>query len=112
QVEIVRQRMGLNEPVAMRYLIWVGGILQGDLGKSLQHGQAISAMVSGRLVNSAILGLLSLLIAAPLAIAIGIVAALRPGSRLDRCISGFAVGAYAVPEYVTGLLAILVFSIC
>jgi peptide/nickel transport system permease protein len=111
QVELVRQRMGLNEPVVIRYLTWVGGILHGNLGTSLQYGQAISSMVAGRLVNSAILGLVSLLIAAPLAIAIGTVAATRPGSLLDRCISGLAVGAYAVPEYVTGLIAILLFSI-
>jgi peptide/nickel transport system permease protein len=68
-------------------------------------------MLLGRLGNSAILGVLSLLIAAPLAIALGTLAAIRPGGLLDRCISGFAVGAYAMPEYVTGLLAILVFSI-
>jgi peptide/nickel transport system permease protein len=111
QVELVRQRMGLNEPVVIRYLTWVGGILHGNLGTSLQYGQAISSMVGGRLVNSAILGLVSLLIAAPLAIAIGTIAATRPGSLLDRCISGLAVGAYAVPEYVTGLIAILLFSI-
>jgi peptide/nickel transport system permease protein len=111
QVELVRQRMGLNEPLAMRYLIWIAGILHGNLGNSLQYGQTISSMVAGRLVNSAILGLLSLLIAAPLAIAIGTIAAMRPGGPLDRCISGLAVAAYAVPEYVTGLFAILLFSI-
>jgi peptide/nickel transport system permease protein len=111
QIELVRQRMGLNEPVVVRYLTWVGGILHGNLGTSLQYGQAISSMVAGRLANSAILGLVSLLIAAPLAIAIATVAATRPGSLLDRCISGLAVGAYAVPEYVTGLIAILLFSI-
>jgi peptide/nickel transport system permease protein len=111
QVEMVRQRMGLNEPLVTRYLLWIGDILHGQLGTSLQYGQSISTMVSGRLRNSAVLGLLSLGIAAPLAIAIGTIAATRPGSRLDRCISGFAVGAYAVPEYVTGLIAILLFSI-
>jgi len=111
QVEIVRERMGLNEPLANRYLTWVGGILEGNFGKSLQHGQEIAPMLIGRLGNSVILGLLALAIAAPLAVALGTIAAVRPGSLLDRCISGFAVSAYAVPEYVTGLVAILVFSI-
>lgn len=111
QVAAVRHRMGLDEPLVTRYLLWVGGILHGNFGKSLQYGQPIAPMVLGRLGNSAILGLLSLVIAAPLSIALGTVAAMWPGSLLDRCISGFAVGAYALPEYVTGLVAILVFSI-
>jgi peptide/nickel transport system permease protein len=111
QIVAVRQRMGLDQPLVLRYLTWAGGILHGNFGVSLQHDQPIAPMLFGRLGNSAILGLLSLLIAAPLAIALGTIAAIRPGSLLDRCISGFAVGVYALPEYVTGLIAILVFSI-
>jgi peptide/nickel transport system permease protein len=111
QVAAVRKRMGLDQPVAERYLTWADGILHGDLGKSLQFDRPIAPILLGRLGNSAILGLLALLIAAPLSIVLGTIAAMKPGSLLDRCISGFAVGAYAVPEYVTGLIAILVFSI-
>ena len=61
--------------------------------------------------NSAILGLFALGIGAPLALGLGMAAALRPGGKLDRVISSLAVGTYAVPEYVVGLVAILVFSI-
>ena len=111
QVVAVRARMGLDQPLVERYLGWVGGILHGNFGVSLQHAQPIAPMLLGRLGNSAILGVLALLIAAPLSVAIGTLAATRPGSLLDRCISGFAVSAYALPEYVTGLVAILVFSI-
>jgi peptide/nickel transport system permease protein len=111
QVVAVRQRMGLDQPLGLRYLTWAGGILHGNFGASLQHDQPIGPMLVGRLGNSAILGLIALVIAAPLSIAIGTIAAIRPGSLLDRCISGFAVGVYALPEYVTGLIAILVFSI-
>jgi peptide/nickel transport system permease protein len=111
QVAAVRAALGLNQPLAARYLSWIGGVLQGNFGRSLQYGQPIGPMLYGRLGNSAILGLITLAIAAPSAIALGMVAALRPGGVLDRVISAFSVGTYALPEYVIGLLAILVFSI-
>ena len=111
QAEALRQTMGLNQPLATRYLHWIGGVLQGDFGTSLQFGQPIAPMLWGRLRNSAILGMFTLGIGAPLAVGLGMVAALRPRGVLDRVISSFAVGAYALPEYVVGLVAILMFSI-
>jgi peptide/nickel transport system permease protein len=111
QVVAVRTALGLDQPLAERYLRWLVGVLQGDFGKSLQHGQPIAPMLMGRLGNSAILGLITLAIAAPLAVALGIVAALKPGGPLDRVIGAIAVGTYALPEYVIGLLCILAFSI-
>lgn len=110
-VEAVRERMGLSQPLSDRYLSWMGGVLHGDFGRSLQHGQAIAPMLLGRLGNSAILGGITLAIAAPLSVLLGVLAALRPGGVMDRCISGFAVATHAMPEYVIGLLAILCFSI-
>ena len=90
---------------------WVSGVMHGDFGTSLQHGQKIAPILLARLGNSAILGLLGLVIAVPFAVALGVLAALRPGRLVDRCISGFAVTAYALPEYVVGLVLILSFSI-
>jgi len=110
-VEAVRERMGLGQPLGDRYLTWIVGVLHGDFGKSLQHGQAIAPMLLGRLGNSAILGGITLAIAAPLSILLGVLAALKPGGVMDRVISGFAVATHAMPEYVIGLLAILAFSI-
>ncbi|MBE9604543.1 ABC transporter permease [Acetobacteraceae bacterium H6797] len=111
QVTALRAALGLDQPLAERYFHWLLAVLHGDFGKSLQHGQPIAPMLMGRLGNSAILGLITLAIAAPLAVALGIVAALKPGGTLDRIIGAIAVGAYALPEYVIGLLAILAFSI-
>lgn len=111
QVTAVRAALGLDQPLAERYLRWLLAVLQGDFGKSLQHGQPIAPMLMGRLGNSAILGLITLAIAAPLAVALGIIAALKPGGLLDRVIGAIAVGTYALPEYVIGLLCILAFSI-
>ncbi|MBN8874323.1 MAG: ABC transporter permease [Rhodospirillales bacterium] len=111
QVQSVRIAMGLDQPLLVRYLHWIEGVLRGDFGASLQYGRPIGPMLLGRLENSAILGLITLAIGAPLAVGFGLVAALRPGGWLDRVISGFSVGTHALPEYVIGLVAILAFSI-
>jgi peptide/nickel transport system permease protein len=111
QVAGLRARLGLNEPLPLRYLEWISSVVHGDFGTSLQHGQKIAPILLARLGNSAILGLLGLVIAVPASVALGVLAALRPGRMVDRCISGFAVTAYALPEYVMGLILILLFSI-
>ncbi len=111
QVAALRQAMGLNQPVAWRYLHWVAGALHGDFGLSLRYGQPIAPMLFGRLGNSAVLGMITLLLGAPLGLALGVVAALRPRRPLDRLISGVSVGLHAIPEYVVGLFAILALSI-
>jgi peptide/nickel transport system permease protein len=112
QAEALRQVMGLNQPALTRYWHWMAGVLlHGDFGTSLQFGKPIAPMLWGRVGNSAILGALALLIGAPLSVGLGMLAALRPRGLLDRVITSLAVGAYALPEYVMGLLAILVFSI-
>lgn len=111
KVVALRHTMGLDQPLAERYLHWIVGVLHGDFGKSLQYGRPIGPMLAGRLGNSAILGLITLALGAPLAVALGVTAALRPHGWLDRIISGVSVGLHALPEYVVGLLGILVFSI-
>jgi peptide/nickel transport system permease protein len=111
QVEALRAQLGLNLPLALRYQHWITAMLQGDLGMSLTYSRPIGGMLFGRLGNSAILGGLTLLLATPLAIALGVLAALKPGGWMDRLITGVAVLGFSLPEYVTGLAMILVFSI-
>jgi peptide/nickel transport system permease protein len=83
----------------------------GDFGRSLQFDVPIAPMLLGRLGNSAILGAITLAIAVPVSVLLGIIAGVRQGRLTDRIISGFAVVSFSLPEYVTGLLLILVFSI-
>jgi len=111
QAAALRQRLGLDQKLAARYAAWALGLLRGEFGTSLQHGQPIAPMLAGRLGNSAILGALVLGIGVPLAVTLGIVSALRPGGWLDRGIAALSVLAHAVPDYVIGLALILVFAI-
>jgi peptide/nickel transport system permease protein len=110
QVVALRHQMGLDLPLVVRYLAWLDQLVHGQLGVSLTSGQPIAPMLFGRLANSALLATLALLVAVPLAIVLGVTAALRPGRWLDRLISGMVVVCFSLPEYVTGLLLILVFS--
>jgi len=111
QLAALRAAMGLDLPLAPRYLHWMAAVLRGDLGTSLADDQPIAGMLMLRLGHSAILAGLTLIIAVPLAILMGTLAALRPGSWSDRLISGLAVLCFSLPEYVTGMAAILVFSL-
>lgn len=111
QAEILRERLGLNLPLVERYGHWVGGLLQGDFGTSLRSGHPIAPMLWGRLGNSVILGAITLVVAVPLSIALGVTAAVRQGGVADRIISAFTIVSFSLPEYVIGLVLILVFSI-
>lgn len=111
QAQILRARLGLNEPVLLRYGTWLLAMLKGDFGVSLVYNQPISVMLAGRLANSMILALLALVLAIPFAIALGVAAAMAPGSALDRLISAFTAVTFAVPEFVKGLALVLIFGI-
>jgi peptide/nickel transport system permease protein len=110
QVAALRRALGLDLPLAQRYLAWLGQVLRGDLGVSLDSGQPIAPMLLRRLGNSAILALLALALAVPVSIVLGVVAAVWRGGVADRCISGFVVLTFSLPEYVIGLALVLVFS--
>lgn len=111
QVEALRERLGLNLPLLVRYQTWITAFLRGDFGTSLETGQQIAPIMFARLGNSAILGGLTLLVAVPLSVLLGVIAAVHRGKAVDRIISGFSTISFSLPEYVVGLLLILVFSI-
>ncbi len=106
----LRERMGLNEPWPTRYLDWVGNAVRGDLGESLVRGAPITEMIGARLVNSIILASFTFFVAIPLAVALGVWAGLRRHSLGDRLVSMSSLVAISLPEFVTGVLLIIIFS--
>lgn len=111
QVELVRERMGLNEPVLLRYWHWVTAFASGDFGVSLAYNTPIAPLVLERLSRSVLLALISLAVAVPVSVALGVLAAMYQGSLIDRIITGTVVLFFALPEYVVALMLILIFSI-
>ena len=106
----LRLDLGLNRPARVRYLEWIGGAVRGDLGESLYNKAPISPLVARRLKHSAILAVFAFLVGVPAAVMAGILAGVRPDTILDRLMSLISLVAISVPEFVTGILLILLFS--
>jgi peptide/nickel transport system permease protein len=107
----IRGNLGLDDPLWKRYFIWVGNVLQGDLGLSLINYKPVTTRISEVLVNTLILSGVSFFIALAIAVPLGIYAAVHRNSFIDRFVSILAVAGYAVPTVWLGLLLILLFSV-
>ena len=109
-VETLRQQLGLDRPAYLQYLDWVGGIVRGDLGDSLYLRRPIAGILQDRLVNSLILAVFSFVVAIPSAVLAGIWAGTHRDSRRDRVMSTVSMVAISLPEFVTGMILIIIFS--
>ena len=106
----LREDLGLNRPAHERYLSWIGGVLQGDPGYSYSYNQPISEIVPRKLWHSAILAIFAFLVGTPTAVAAGIWAGVHPNTKLDRLVSMTGMVGISIPEFVTGVLLILLLS--
>lgn len=107
QVEAKREELGLNDPLFVQYFTWITDFVRGDWGESFAfRGQDIRELVTQRLINSARLGLISMLIAIPVSITLGVIAGLTEGKLPDNLISVFSLSVVSLPEFVTGLFLI------
>ena len=106
----LREDLGLNRPAHERYLSWIGGVLQGDPGYSYSYSQPINEIVPRKLWHSAILAIFAFLVGTPTAVAAGIWAGVHPNTKLDRLVSMTGMVGISIPEFVTGVLLILLFS--
>lgn len=106
-----RARMGLNDPALFRFGNWAWGVLHGDLGISTQRGKPITEIVGWRLRNTLILAGVAASIGIPLALVLGVASGLRRDGWLDVAISTVAIFAMTVPEFISGTLLILIFSV-
>src|SRR5512144_2464145 len=109
-VATMREKLGLNRPAHIRYLEWIGGAVRGDWGTSLRLNQPVAPLVITRMVNSAALAGLTLLISVPLAIGLGVFAGLRRGRLADRVIAIVTLIGTSLPEFVWGNVLIIVFA--
>ncbi len=96
----LREELGLNVPPLERYLNWLGGVLQGDLGTSLTNGRDIGASIADRLGNTLFLAMWAAIISVPLAIILGLVSVLYRGRWPDKMISAVTLSAISVPEFM------------
>ncbi|SFT59507.1 ABC transporter permease [Mesorhizobium sp. YR577] len=105
----VRQTLGLDKSLPMQFLIYLNALGHGDLGQSISTGQAVTTELTNRLPASAELTIFAFLLAAGIAIPLGVLAALRPGSIIDHACRLIATLGVSMPTFVTGLLLVYVF---
>ncbi|QRE75652.1 ABC transporter permease [Methylobacterium aquaticum] len=111
QIAQVRQQLGLDQPLPVQFAIWIGNLAQGNLGESFFFKKSIGELILGRIEPTLSLAAATMLIAVCVAIPLGVVAAYRHGSWLDRIVMGVSVLGFSVPVFVIGYLMIYVFSI-
>lgn len=107
----VRARFGLDQPLPVRYVKWMGQVLQGDLGNSILNRQSVTSLVGSALRVTLEQIVLAMLFAGAVALLVGVVAAVFRGSWIDRLLMTFALIGTSVPTFWLGLLLIYVFSV-
>ncbi|GLJ60552.1 MULTISPECIES: ABC transporter permease [Microbacterium] len=111
QVAAIRERLGLDRPVLVQYADWIGGILRGDLGRSLLTGTPVADELASKAQVTVPLGVLSLAIALAIAVPFGVLSAIRRGRPVGTSISVVAQLLAAVPVVWAGMMLVVVFAI-
>jgi peptide/nickel transport system permease protein len=107
----LRATMGLDQPIWTRYLNWLGGLMTGNAGLSLVSQLPVTEIIGSRMPNTLLLGALTAVVAVPLALALGVSAAVWRGSVYDRATSALSVLALSTPEFFASTVAVLIFSV-
>jgi peptide/nickel transport system permease protein len=109
-VERIREQLGLNKPLLTQFSTWFGNIIRGDLGVSIYTNDSVSHMIIQRIEPTLALTICSMLVTLVIAIPMGVVAAWRAGTWIDRLVMAFAVFGFSFPTFVIAYLLILIFS--
>ena len=110
-VALIRERLGLDDPVYLRYLHWLGGLVTGNLGTSLVNGADLGGEVGVRLFNTFFLAILTASVAVPLSIVLGLLSALKPNGALDRTISTVTLALISLPDFLTAIILVTLFAV-
>jgi peptide/nickel transport system permease protein len=110
-VAALRRDLGLDRPVIERYLRWIGGVSTGDFGSSLASGRPVSELIGVRLGNTLFLAAYAALLAVPLSLALGVVAALYRGRAADRAITAGSLTAISLPEFFIAYILLFLLAV-
>ncbi len=110
-VETIRRDMGLDKPIAVQYVRYLGDLVQGDLGHSRVYQGGVGDEILNRLPATLKLALAAMLIATVVGVTLGIISAIRPSSWIDYLSMVTAVGGVSMPAFWLGLMLIIVFSV-
>jgi len=98
-IAAIHQQLGLDRPLYVQYVIWIGRIVHGDLGRSITTHQPVATAIGERLPATIELGMVALLWSLMVAIPLGTIAAVRRGSLADQLATGFTVAGVSIPNF-------------
>ena len=110
QIARLRQTMGLNEPIYVQFIHWIGQLLRGDLGTSLLSGTSVNALIADRIWPTLNIALLTIVISVLIAVPLGTLAAWRHGRLSDHAVMAVSVIGFSVPAFVVGYVLIKIFA--
>jgi peptide/nickel transport system permease protein len=107
----IRARLGLDEPIVRQFVIWIGRVLRGDFGESFFFKKTVADLIVGRLEPTLALSVCSLVLAVTMAVPLGVVAAYKRGSWIDRLVMALSVLGFSLPAFVIGYALMYLFAI-
>ncbi len=110
-VAAFRKELKLDLPAHERYIEWLVGMLQGDMGRSLANQREIAELIGGRLENTLFLALIAAIIAVPLAVTLGVLAALHRNTFYDRCVNVVTLTSISFPEFFIAYILVLFLAV-
>jgi len=111
QLERIRTSLGLNEPLYIQFFTWINKLLHGDLGVSLISNVPVLKMISQRVEPSISLAVATIILSVVVAVPLGVIAAWKQGTWIDRFVMGLSVLGFSVPVFVIGYILIQLFAI-
>ncbi|MEA2876048.1 MAG: peptide/nickel transport system permease protein [Hyphomicrobiales bacterium] len=111
QISAVRTQLGLDRPIFEQFVVWLGGMLQGDFGTSIFSNLPVSRLIAQRIEPTLSLMLATLAVALCLAIPLGVLAAWKARGFVDRLVMLFAVLGFAIPVFLVGYVLIYIFAV-
>jgi len=110
-VAAIRTKLGLDQPIALQFGIWIGNVVRGDFGESFFFKKPVAELIAGRLQPTVSLAMCTVILAVSMAVPLGVLAAWRRGTWIDRGVMGFSVLGFSVPTFVIGYVLIYLVAI-
>ncbi|MBS0517503.1 MAG: ABC transporter permease [Proteobacteria bacterium] len=111
QIADIRAKLGLDLPIWQQFAIWIGDMLHGNFGESFFFKKTVASLIAQRIEPTLALAICTLILAVVIAVPLGVIAAYRHGTAVDRIVMGFSVLGFSVPVFVIGYCLIYVFAI-
>jgi peptide/nickel transport system permease protein len=111
QIAAIRAKLGLDAPLLLQFLQWLGNLLRGDFGESFYFKKTVAELIASRLEPTLALSVATIVLAVVIAVPLGVLAAYKRGTIIDKIVMGFSVLGFSVPVFVIGYSLIYFFAI-